>query len=143
MRARPTAVPARRVGLADGMAVFGCSMPRMLLPAVLFLLRPSEVAAGSANATRTRGPFDEAEDDADNTGLIVGMSVGGGVLLIVLIYCWLTRRTSARLSLRRPGPRMTGGFVHGASKNSPLDMIVGRDLEDKDDDENSTTTQAD
>ena len=127
------------------MAVFGGSMPRMLLPAVLFLLRPSEVAAGSANATRTRGPFDpfDEAEDADNTGLIVGMCVGVGVLLIVLIYCWLTRRTSARLSLRRPGPRMTGGFVHGASKNSPLDMIVGRDLEDKDDDENSTTTQAD
>ena len=122
-------MPAQRVGLADGMAVFGGSMPRMLLPAVLFLLRPSEVAAGSANATRTRGPFDEAED-ADNTGLIVGMCVGVGVLLIVLIYCWLPRRSSARLSLRRPGPRMTGGFVHGASKNSPLDMIVGRALED-------------
>ena len=79
------------------MAVLNVCMPRLLLPAFFLLSTPSGVAAGSANATKS-DPDDE-ELTADDTGLLVGMAVGMGVLLLVFLYCWLTRRTS-RISVR-------------------------------------------
>lgn len=130
----------------------GTCVPRLLLPAVFFLVRPSAVAArdgrNETEETEEQSSKDLSditmteEEDGGSSGLIIGVCVGIGVVLL-LLACWWWRHVPSRLSLRRPGPRMTGGFVHGASKNSPLDLVVGRNAADRDDDENSTTTQAD
>lgn len=116
------------------MVVVGTCVPRLLPAAVLFLLRPSAVAArNGSNETEEQSIFHldlsditmTEEEEGDSTGLIVGVCVGIGVVLL-LLACWWWRQGSNRLSLRRPGPRMTGGFVHGASKNSPLDQVRRR-----------------